>query len=202
MLSLPTDTESVSDAKSAFRRLAREKRKSLDPDQRKRMDTALRANILKNECVLSADTVLLFCPVKGEPDILPITDTLVFLGKKVAFPVSHTDTLTLEFRYVSSENELVAGAYGIPEPPAGAVTVTELENTVCLVPALAFDMQGMRIGYGKGYYDRFLRSTGVTAVGISYADLVADKLPHEDTDIPVDMIITEGGVILPDAKAK
>ena len=147
---------------------------------------------------MDIETVLLFFPVKGEPDILPLAQRLVENGKKIAFPISHTTTCTLEFKVVSDTDELVRGAYGIPEPPTGAKTLTDTSRCACLVPALGFDRRGMRIGYGKGYYDRFLSCFEGVSVGIAFADFVTDRLPCDQTDIPVKMIVTERGVILPD----
>ena len=201
MLLSQIDRLPTPEQKNALRREAREYRKNLVPQKKAEMDSALCKNILAQEVIRRAKTVLLFSPVKGEPDIMPITEALLSLGVQVAFPISHTDTLTLDFRYVSSQGELISGAYDIPEPPAHAKRVTNTDGAVCLVPALVYDRRGMRIGYGKGYYDRFLSGSRVLSVGVAYSELVTDTLPCEPTDVAVDMIITESGVILPNEKA-
>ena len=198
MLSLQTE---FFEDKSVFRKKALEYRKSLSTQKKAEMDGAIVRELLTFDNVKSAETVLMFSPIKGEPDIMPVAKELIARGIQVAFPISHPDTLTLDFRCVSSTEQLSVGAYGISEPPADAPKVTSTRGTVCLVPALMFDKYGMRIGYGKGYYDRFLAETHVYTIGITYRELVKDMLPCEQTDIPVDLIITESGVILPDEKA-
>lgn len=189
--------------KSALRTFFREKRRRLTETYATAAAEMLRQNA--EELVLrykDVRTVLAFCPVKGEPDILPLADALLRKGYNVAFPISHTETLTLEFKYVKDISELAAGAYGIPEPPRTAPTVTEFSDALCLVPALAFDRRGMRIGYGKGYYDRFLAHFCGKSVGTAFSEFVTDELPAGATDISVDIIITEKGVLIPNEVKK
>lgn len=147
---------------------------------------------------LSADTVLGFYPIGEEPNILPILQKAFTLGKRLAFPRCHPASCTMTFHWVSSLEELSEGAYGIREPAANAPVVTDFANAFCLVPALGFDRHGYRIGYGKGYYDRFLTDFDGVCAGIGYSPLLCDALPYESTDKTVSMIITERGILLPD----
>ena len=177
----------------------RKARASLLSEAREKLDLNICANLSKLPIIKSADTVLVFYPVKNEPDIRPFIKNLYEMGKHVAFPVSNSDC-TLTFKYVESLDDMVNGAYNIPEPSADAKIAKDLSNCVCIVPALVFDRYGYRIGYGKGYYDRFLKNFKGRSIGIAYGDFVVDALPYEPTDMTVDMIITERGIILPDEK--
>ena len=150
--------------------------------------------ILELEEFSQADTVLLYFPVKNELNLLPIAKAALKENKKVAFPISITKNCTLEFREISSLEELISGAYGIPEPPESAQIAAFSEKSFCIVPALAFDKKGFRIGYGKGYYDRFLSSFKGISVGAVLSSHICDSLPIESTDLPVNIIITETGV--------
>ena len=142
-----------------------------------------------------ADVILLYFPTRSEPDISPLADIARRDGKKVAFPISVTKDCTLDFRFISSPDELEIGAYGIREPRADTERATLSGRTLCIVPALAVDTDGYRLGYGKGYYDRFLSAfKGNTVVAI-HSSLVCERLPRNDTDIPVKTIITETGAI-------
>ena len=200
---LSSRTEGTPADKASLRVRLKQMRGELSKEKRAECDRLLCRNILSQKCVTKASTVLVFCPIKNEPDILPLVDKLVKMAKKVAFPISHPDTLTLEFKYANGKDELVGGIYGTFEPRDSAQSVEEFsQDTVCLVPALAFDKNGMRIGYGKGYYDRFLAAFRGTSIGVAYNAFVLDTIPHESTDVPVDMIITEGGVVLPNEKTK
>lgn len=142
-----------------------------------------------------ADVILLYFPTRSEPDISPLADIARRDGKKIAFPISVTKDCTLDFRFISSPDELEIGAYGIREPRADAERATLSERTLCIVPALAVDADGYRLGYGKGYYDRFLSTFEGSAVVAIHSSLVCERLPRNDTDIPIKTIITETGAI-------
>ena len=142
-----------------------------------------------------ADVILLYFPTRSEPDISPLADIARRDGKKIAFPISVTKDCTLDFRFISSPDELEIGAYGIREPRADAERATLSGRTLCIVPALAVDADGYRLGYGKGYYDRFLSAFKGSAVVAIHSSLVCERLPRNDTDIPVKTIITETGAI-------
>ena len=142
-----------------------------------------------------ADVILLYFPTRSEPDISPLADIARRDGKKIAFPISVTKDCTLDFRFIFSPDELEIGAYGIREPGADAERATLSERTLCIVPALAVDADGYRLGYGKGYYDRFLSTFKGNAVVAIHSSLVCERLPRNDTDIPLKTIITETGAI-------
>ena len=142
-----------------------------------------------------ADVILLYFPTRSEPDISPLADIARRDGKKIAFPISVTKDCTLDFRFISSPDELEIGAYGIREPRADAERATLSDRTLCIVPALAVDTDGYRLGYGKGYYDRFLSTFEGNAVVAIHSSLVCERLPRNDTDIPIKTIITETGAI-------
>ena len=91
-------------------------------------------------------------------------------------------------------SELIPGSYSIPEPAADCETLTDLSGSICLVPGLVFDNEGYRVGYGKGYYDRFLSRYPFTKIGIVYSDLILDKVPRGRFDRRVDILVTERGI--------
>ncbi len=186
--------------KHKIRAYYKKSRAALSAEVRKMLDVTICANLSELPIIKNTDTVLVFYPVKNEPDIRPFIKNLYAMGKRVAFPVSNSDDCTLTFKYVCDLDDMVNGAYNIPEPSADAIIAKDLSNCVCIVPALVFDRYGYRIGYGKGYYDRFLKDFQGSSIGIAYGDFVVDTLPYEPTDMTVDMIITERGIILPNEK--
>ena len=143
---------------------------------------------------IKADTVLTFYPVGNEIDVIPIFKIAKDLGKKVAFPCSLAGG-KLVFRVVGDLSELGATVHNIPEPTRASPEVIDFNNSVCIVPALAFDTDGYRIGYGGGYYDRFLSSYTGTAIGVAYDGMIVDALPRDKFDLPVRIIITERRVL-------
>ena len=141
-----------------------------------------------------ADTVLLYFPTRSEPNLTPLFDKAIADGKLVAFPISRTEDNVLDFRSVDKLDELVRGAYGIREPSDSASAAPLSERTLCIVPALAVDADGYRLGYGKGYYDRFLYSFAGASIVALHSSLVCARLPRLATDVPIKTIITETGV--------
>ena len=111
----------------------------------------------------------------------------------VALPVTHKEIPKITFHKINSLSELKVGEYGIPEPAPSAPEIKGGEKTICIVPALAYDKDGNRLGYGGGYYDRFLSTyKGISILAI-YSFLYTDSLPTDEYDMAVHRIITEKG---------
>lgn len=183
--------------KAELRREYAEKRKALTDRYCRKADRKIRAavlQILKDE---GADTLLLYYPIGKEVDLLAVAKKFAKRGGRVAFPRCNVKDHTMTFAFVESENELEDGKYkGIREPRADLPTYKG-ERAVCLVPGLVFDEKGGRLGYGGGYYDRFLAENQVLSVGVtrSVALLTGADLPREKTDISCVAVVTEKGVI-------
>ena len=101
----------------------------------------------------------------------------------------------MTFHYVTSLSELSPGRYGILAPPEENAIYTPIPTTLCLVPGMVFDRHGYRIGYGGGYYDRFLRDFDGSAVGLVYRDHLLPSLPHGRYDLAVSALVTEDGIL-------
>ena len=193
---LPTD------AKKTLRRELRAQRRAIDPERKATLDAALVARAIQTKAFSNAELLLLYAPLPDEPNLLPLAEEAWKQGKQVAFPISLTDTHTLGFHIVESLDELIEGSYGILEPPTTAPIVTKTKGALCLVPALAFDKEGFRLGYGEGYYDRFLAEFQGTSLGLFYHEFLQNALPRGTYDRAVDLLITEKGVLLPDENQK
>ena len=140
--------------------------------------------------VLAAHTVMVFCGVGREPDTAPLIRILLNRGQRVALPVCLPGR-KLEARVITDESQLVPGKFGIPEPDYTCPAVPRDEIDAVLVPGLIADRSGYRLGYGGGYYDRWLADyTGFTAMVCPKDRLVA-ALPFEEFDRPVTQIITD-----------
>ena len=98
----------------------------------------------------------------------------------------------MEFYYIRGLEELEPGTFGVLEPvPGRSVRMTDFSSGLCLVPALCYDWRGYRLGYGKGYYDRFLAGFGGHMIGVCYSDCIRRKLPHGRFDRPVELLVTD-----------
>ena len=114
---------------------------------------------------------------------------------KVFLPKTWLKERKLTFHRVYSFSDLVPGPFGLlePNPKNEEADLSSLE--VILVPGVVFDVKGYRIGYGGGFYDRVLKETRALKVGVCYSFQLVESLPVEPHDVPVDLIITEDGII-------
>lgn len=138
-----------------------------------------------------------YAPIRGEVDPLPFVRRLLAKGVQVAFPVVRERELIA--RSVSDLAQLAPAAFGILEPVPDRPEVQPGQIDVVLVPALTYDLKGFRLGYGGGYYDRFLPRLGpeTMTVGLAYDHLVVESLPVEAHDRPVRWVVTETGWLGP-----
>ena len=144
-----------------------------------------------------AEYVLLYDAMPNEISLTALAYTALEKGKKIAYPRCNKEDCTMTYRLVSSPDELFPDSYGIREPRSSA-PVLDTEhlsgNAVCFVPGLLFDKSGYRLGYGKGYYDRFLNSFPGSRIGIVYSDCILPALPRGRYDVKMDILLTENNV--------
>lgn len=181
--------------KKELRKELRLKRKSIVEKQQ--CDEFIRENLICSDLYLESKQVLFYACLDDEINIDEcITDALL-LGKKAALPVCRDDNGNMDFYYVNSMQDLISGFFGVREPDINKCEkVTDFSDSICIVPAIAYDRNGYRLGYGKGYYDRFLKNNSLISVGVCYNELIEDNLPVDEYDIPVNYIITQNGLIV------
>ena len=136
-----------------------------------------------------------YVPIRSEIDPMPLLEACAKAGCATCLPTTPKPGEALIFRAWQIGAPLVAGLYGTSEPPQDAPIRTP---NLLLVPLLAFDRAGYRLGYGGGFYDRSLaglRPRGVVAIGIAYAGQEIPQVPRESHDAPLDGILTESGFL-------
>ena len=153
------------------------------------------ANLLSLYEYRQAKTVALYAPVHNETDTDELLSEALQAGKQVLYPVVCGHTMVL--RRVEHIENLQKGAFGIPEPAPGGVDYHADAADLIVIPGVAFDLSGNRIGYGKGYYDRFLQPPRIAClVGLCHDFQVLGVLPPADMhDVPMDVIITDKRII-------
>lgn len=168
----------------------RAKRRALTADEVKQSSEKIRKLLFSLDCIKNAKTICTFLSAFKEPDTITIVRQLWEKKRRVIIPISDTQTNTLSLSRIDSMDDLERGAYGILEP---SVVKTADENTidVILVPGLAFDRSGGRMGFGKGYYDRLLEMSSAVKIGLCYDFQLFDSIPTESHDVPMDFILTE-----------
>ena len=140
--------------------------------------------------VEAADTVMVFYGTGREPDTVPLIRALLERGKRVALPVvlPHRG---MEARQVLDIDQLVPNRIGIPEPDESCPVVGKDEIGVVLVPHLMVDREGYRLGFGGGYYDRWLADFPGFTVCVCRPGRRAERIPREEFDIPVKLVLIE-----------
>jgi 5-formyltetrahydrofolate cyclo-ligase len=181
--------------KHSLRRTARDRRDAVPADVA-RIGARAVCHHIQTGLSLPPGVVAGYWPVGSELDIRPLLDHLVGQGRTVALPVAGPRGTALRFFAWDPGRVLVAGRFAIPEPDPQQ---PEVEPAVVLVPLLAFDRTGQRLGYGAGYYDRTLAglraSRPVLAVGVAFAIQEIGRVPGDGFDQPLDWIVTEDGAV-------
>lgn len=140
-------------------------------------------------------TVAAYVPVRGELDPMPLLQAAVTAGAQAALPRVVGKDQPLEFRAYNVGAPLAVGAYNIPSPDENAAL---LRPDYLLVPLVAVDGRGYRLGYGGGYYDRTLAAhRPSTVIGLAYDQQIVEAVPHEAHDAPLDYVMTPRHIFVP-----
>ena len=148
------------------------------------------------EVFRQAKTIHIFISKTDEPDTSPIIESAWESGKTVAVPCVVPESFELFHSQLKSFEDLSSGALGVLEPsPEGRIAMNPESFDLVIIPGVAFDRQGGRLGYGKGYYDRFLEQTAAFRLALAFNFQVFEKVPTEKHDVPMNGILTESGII-------
>ena len=177
--------------KSNFRRKINAMRRMLSEAERMSAAEEVFERLEKTAAFLMAENVLMYHSL---PDELSTHAFLKKWGGKKHFYLPRVNGVNLDI-LPYDESRLELGSFHIEEP-TGADTVDPSEIEVIVVPAVAYDRRGNRLGRGKGFYDRLLAEAKATKIGVGYEFLLMDELPAEEHDVPMDIIITQNTTIV------
>lgn len=169
-------------------------RRDLTSEQVREYSKIIQYKLESRKAFKEAETIMLYISFAKEPETLPIIEKILSEGKKVVVPVSNLSTNTIIPTYINGVDELIPGAYGILEPTI-IRAVNPMDIDLVVIPGIAFDMHRNRLGFGMGYYDKFLATTEAARIALCYDFQVVDDLPTNELDIPMDLILTEKGEI-------
>ncbi len=147
----------------------------------------------------NAKTVMIYSDIKSEVKTNVFAERIIADGKRVAMPVTDMEKGEFYPYTITGIAQLKAGAYGIMEPnlkfaeKGGVELISKDEIDIVIVPGIVFDMFGDRIGYGGGYYDKFLADFKGLKIGVTYSECMCYAVPAEENDVRMDMLITEAG---------
>jgi 5-formyltetrahydrofolate cyclo-ligase len=176
--------------KKALRKEIIEQTNALPADYLAESDRGIFEIITKMPEFTEARTIFSYYSLGREPNTVKLLEYALRLGKTVTLPVCFKGGV-MEARAVNSLNELSESWYHLLEPLSSTHVVPPEELDFIVVPALAFDLEGYRLGRGGGYYDRFLAKTRAFTAGITRERLLYEILPREAHDVPVRCVVTE-----------
>lgn len=166
------------------------------------LSDALQNLVINSELFRSAKNICTYAPTKSETDTNKISLQAWKQNKNVFYPLcSKTEKGIMHFYACRDFSDLEAGAYGILEPKQNCPEISEnflnTPQTLILVPALGFNKNGYRLGYGQGFYDRFLAKVPLAlTMGITFTALLSDAVPVEPWDLPVSYLATEKEILI------
>lgn len=194
-------TEEIRNQKREIRKVNKQKRAEMPKDIKAERDREICDYIINSMSFKYADVLLMFCPTDEEINILPLFEAAKREGKRVAFPKCFAKGI-MKFFYVDDLSMLKEGKYGIKAPDEGEEFVSSL-HPLCIVPSLSATKNGTRLGYGGGFYDRFLHKFDGISMCVQYDEFVTEELPQERRyDKKFDVLVTESGVCVIGGKKK
>ncbi|MDD2361400.1 MAG: 5-formyltetrahydrofolate cyclo-ligase [Oscillospiraceae bacterium] len=178
--------------KVKFREHYKKLRIDMPPAQKSEFDRKITRNIMGLWQYKRCSLLLTYVSTENEVDTIRLIRQALDDKKRVAVPKCIDSNHLMRFYYIDGLEQLTPGCYGILEPDSNkSEQVISFSDSLCLVPALCYDWEGYRLGYGKGYYDRFLASYDGAMVGAVYSSCVRRRLPHGKYDRPVELLVTE-----------
>jgi len=179
--------------KQRLRKEILDKLHNMSKEERGRKVERLKNKLFSSEEFKKAKCVMFYVSKDYEVDTHKMIDEAIAMGKKVVVPITVKEERTLRPSELKDrEKELVRGHYGVHQPHEKHVRPVPLEEVALMVvPGLAFDRDGHRLGHGEGYYDRFLEKApeAIVTVGLAFEFQVVGELPRHSTDIPIDKVL-------------
>lgn len=182
------------DHKAALREMLKSRRAHLPYGERREKSQKIGAILL--DFLLDYDTVMVY--VAKEPEVMTrqLIADLIGRGTRVIVPIIQRHNHSLRLSYLIDLSVLTVSTFNVPEPIGNELPADPQDIQAAIIPLIGFDRHGNRLGYGAGYYDRFLEQCpGIVKIGVGYACQQVGAIPHDRYDIRLDYIVTEEGII-------
>ncbi len=188
------DFGKMRELKNSIRQILRNRKDSIGPEDRLEKSDLICRHLMKQ--IRDGETVMVYTSKDKEVNTADLISTLIERGNPVVVPVIVKEDVSLRLSYLRSLSILVPSTFGVPEPVGNEIPATYGDIDLIILPMLGFDRTGRRIGYGAGYYDRFLaKNQQLRKIGIAFACQEYENLPADEYDITMDSIITEEGIV-------
>lgn len=180
--------------KKLLRQQLRIQRRAYPNDKRLAASTNIAKKLFESDEYKNSDAVLVFISTRIEVDTSLIIQRVLKDKKTLAAPKCNTSDTSMVFNVIHSSEDLEYGAYDIMEPKSYCETVIPTEKSLCIVPGLAYDINGQRIGFGRGYYDRFLEKFVGISCGVCFEEFIFNEILAEPTDVPINMLVSQNRI--------
>lgn len=184
----------IREYKKEIRTKARAIRADLDKEKRVELDKKIAANVRRLYQYGPCKTVMIYVSTAIEVNTIPIIEQALADGKRVAVPKCIPNTRNMEFYYINSLDDLEPGSFSVLEPKSNMEMLTDFEKCLMIMPGIQFDINGYRLGYGKGYYDRYMARYNGFSAGLCYDWELRRHLCHGRYDRPVSAIVTDSHI--------
>jgi len=183
--------------KNSIRKILRQKKEAMLPEDRLEKSQRICRHLMA--IIRDKETVMVYTSKEKEVNTVPLIHALFRQKNPVVVPIIVKEDVSLRLSYLRDFSALVPSTFGVPEPIGNEIPAAAEDIGTIVLPMLGFDRTGGRIGYGAGYYDRFLsKNRNLRKIGIAFACQEVDSLPVDENDIRMDAIITEDGMVYPD----
>jgi 5-formyltetrahydrofolate cyclo-ligase len=187
------------ETKDELRRRLTARLEASSADERRRTGAAARERLLDHPAIRRARSILVCLSFGTELDTAPLVERWTSEGRRLHVP--RADPRDRMLHVHAWPSPLVELSFGLRQPPRGAPEITPeaipASIDVAIVLGLGFDRRGYRLGYGSGYFDRFLAAYPLTAIGLAYGFQLLDRLPAEAHDVPMSVVVTDEEVVEP-----
>ena len=185
--------------KNSVRQILRQRKDAMSPEERLGKSRRICRHLMG--IIRDGETVMVFTSKEKEVNTGPLILALFGHGNPVVVPIIVKEDVSLRLSYLRDLSALVPSTFGVPEPIGSEIPAAAEDIGTIILPMLGFDRRGGRIGYGAGYYDRFLsKNRDLRKIGVAFACQEIGSLPVDENDIPMDWIITEDGIVYQDGR--
>lgn len=176
--------------KKELRKVLIEKRKHLSSEYRQQADALIFQNVIKSEAYQNSQTIFCFVSTTDEVNTYPILNHALNQRKCVVVPKCLEKGIMQAYQILSFD-DLESGKYGIQEPKEHCKSIPPSDIDLAIIPCLSCNSEGYRIGYGGGFYDRYLQNQTFAKISICYRELLCENIPIESFDEKTDIIISD-----------
>ncbi len=179
--------------KNQIRKQNKEKRRAMSKDEAREKSSAAARAFTEWDIYKNSKQIMVYLPLGNETDTKDVVLAAFRDGKRLVLPVTDAKTGIITPCIYEKDTKLIKGAFSVSEP-ASIVPADMSKTDVVLVPGIAFDKSGNRVGFGKGCYDRLLKDATAIKVGYCYDFQVCDEIPACEYDVKMDFLVTENGI--------